>query len=197
MKIIDHKARKQEILKKALVLLGEMGYQQVTFQQIADACGIPRSSLYKYYQDKRQIFDFALKQLMEEIGNNVKEAILDKPELSSAAKLEMVAKQAVDLCMTNPQLLQTIFEYLISVKRTGEAIERKIRKHTIGFRMAISDLLIEGIEKGEFRKISVKLIADMIFGLVEAVCMQIMFYEKVNSKLIVQQCRQIINSIKA
>ncbi|MBQ2528708.1 MAG: TetR family transcriptional regulator, partial [Treponema sp.] len=38
--VVEHEKRKHEILGKALDLFIEEGYEDVTFQKIADRCGI-------------------------------------------------------------------------------------------------------------------------------------------------------------
>ena len=40
--VVEHEKRKREILEKAMELFCRDGYEDVTFQKIADACGITR-----------------------------------------------------------------------------------------------------------------------------------------------------------
>ncbi|MGN1064835.1 MAG: TetR/AcrR family transcriptional regulator, partial [Thermoguttaceae bacterium] len=44
------------ILERAFELFAEEGFSGVTYQKIADRCGISRTSIYKYFKDKDQIF---------------------------------------------------------------------------------------------------------------------------------------------
>ena len=44
--IVEHDKRKREILDKALDVFIEEGYEDATFQKIADKCGITRTTLY-------------------------------------------------------------------------------------------------------------------------------------------------------
>ena len=60
--VVDHEQRKVTILENAFALFAEEGYSGVTYQKIADRCGISRTSIYKYFQNKEQIFDYAIKQ---------------------------------------------------------------------------------------------------------------------------------------
>ena len=43
--VIDHEKRKKVILKKALDVIIDEGYEDATFQKIADRCGITRTTL--------------------------------------------------------------------------------------------------------------------------------------------------------
>ena len=55
--IVEHDKRKHEILEKALDVFIEEGYEDVTFQKIADRCGITRTTLYIYFKNKRRTYD--------------------------------------------------------------------------------------------------------------------------------------------
>ena len=59
--LVEHDKRKQEILEKALDVFINEGYEDVTFQKIADRCGITRTTLYIYFNNKREIFLWSIK----------------------------------------------------------------------------------------------------------------------------------------
>lgn len=193
---MDHDERKREILHKALHLFADLGYPQVTFQQIADVCGLSRTVLYNYFQNKREIFDNALYQLVQNIGSEFNETVTKNPRLRASAKLELVLRQAVDLLLKNPALLQSIIEYLIAQKRQGESVEKRIRRHTVGFRRTLQKLIQEGMETGEFRHMIATQAADMLFGLMQAVSIRIMFYDETDREQLITHCHLMIESMK-
>ena len=49
--IVEHEKRKHQILDRALDIFMEEGYENVTFQKIADRCGITRTTLYIYFNN--------------------------------------------------------------------------------------------------------------------------------------------------
>ena len=53
--VVEHDKRKQEILEKSLDVFMDEGYEDVTFQKIADRCGITRTTLYIYFKNKKEI----------------------------------------------------------------------------------------------------------------------------------------------
>jgi len=48
--VVEHDRRKYEILQKAMDVFVKEGYEDVTFQKIADRCGITRTTLYIYFK---------------------------------------------------------------------------------------------------------------------------------------------------
>ena len=196
-KVVDHDERRKEILSKSLGLFAKMGYPQVTYQQIAEACGLTRTALYKYFQNKRDVFDNAINQLMQSINADLHRRIQAEPSLKTSEKLELLLSCAVDLCLSNPALLHSIVEYLIAQKRQEQSIDIKIKRHTIGFQRFILHLVLEGIENGEFSKdIKPSVVADMLLGLTQAVFLRIMFYDAADREQLLTHCRIIISAIK-
>lgn len=73
--VVEHEKRKKEILEKSLELFIAEGYEDVTYQKIADRCGITRTTLYIYFKNKREIFSFSIKQLTGDLENQLLEII--------------------------------------------------------------------------------------------------------------------------
>ncbi len=196
MKIVDHEERRNEVLSKALSLFARMGYEQVTYQQLADVCGLSRTALYKYFPNKKDVFDNALYHLVQYIGSQLKEKVRQNPTMNAAERLEMLAKMSIDMCVDNPELLQTIIEYLLAQKRQGESVERKIRRHTVTFRCEIKNFVQDGIASGEFRQVSPIRFSDMFFSLLQAAVIRIIFYDDADKDHLIVQCKTLIDSIK-
>ena len=95
--VVDHDERQREILIKALKLFGERGYPDVTYQQLAAVCGLSRTTLYKYFQNKRQIFGNAIMYQVGVIGHRFQESIKSNPDLNASEKLNLVLSQAIEI----------------------------------------------------------------------------------------------------
>ena len=194
-KQVDHAGRRREILRKSLQLFAEMGFQQVTFQQLADVCGLSRTALYKYFSTKKEILDNAISQLMQGFNDEIVETLVQEPTLDSQGKLELIVNTAVDACLKNPALLRVIIEYLIAQRRQGESVERKIKRHTIGFQYYIKSIVQDGIAQGKFKPVSPMLTADIFVCLLESAAVRIMFYDDIDKKSLVSHCNYLIQSL--
>ena len=51
--VVAHEKRRAEILEKTLDVFVDEGFEDVTFQKIADRCGITRTTLYIYFKNKK------------------------------------------------------------------------------------------------------------------------------------------------
>ena len=165
--VIDHEKRKKVILKKALDVIIDEGYEDATFQKIADRCGITRTTLYIYFKNKREIFLWSIKQLTEGLENSLRLIIDDKSRTCKERLLD-VLEVIVHGCMENRQLFQVILAYLIQIQKTGKNRGDRVRRRIVRLRHLLSTILIEGKKSGDFKQINVKAANEMFYSLIES-----------------------------
>ncbi len=194
--VVDHDARKREILQKSLALFADFGYPGVTYKQLADRCGLARTALYKYFPGKREIFDSAISQMVKELGEKFLSTVNQHPELLASQKLELVMVQVMNLLFEHGKLLQAITEYLIAQRRQGDNVARKVRRHTMALRRTIVKLLREGMDNGEFKTMRCDFIGDVLYGIFESAALRVAVADTADMDTMINSCRVAIQALK-
>lgn len=193
--VVDHQARKNEILQKAIRLFAQQGYPGVTFQQLADCCGLARTALYKYFPNKRDIFDSAIALMVRELAREFRDDIENNPQLCVSEKLVLVMDKVLQHIFESPQLLQAISEYLLDQRRIGENVAAKVRRHTVAMRRTLIQLLREGVANGEFEPMNCLLIADLFYALLEAAALRVAVTDTADLSDLKKACQLAIASL--
>ena len=165
--VVEHEKRKHEILQKALDVFINEGYEDATYQKIADKCGITRTTLYTYFKNKQEIFLFSIKQLLTEIENSLL-AILDKKELSNEQILRQVMNTLVDISVQNDKLFEVLLPYLIQIKKMGKDPNKSVKRRVFRVRHLISTLIIQGKNSKEFKDVNIHATGELLYGLIES-----------------------------
>lgn len=165
--VVEHEKRKKEILDKALDLFMENGYEDVTFQKIADKCGVTRTTLYIYFKNKKEIFTWSIKQLTNEIESSLLK-IIDNRDLSYEERLKSVLHTILQKCVDNYRLFVITLTYLLQLKNTGKDTKKIVQRRIIRLRHLLSTVIIDGITSGNFKKVNVHEANELIFNLIEA-----------------------------
>lgn len=165
--VVEHEKRKKEILDKALDLFMENGYEDVTFQKIADKCGVTRTTLYIYFKNKKEIFIWSIKQLTIEIESSLLK-IIDNRDLSYEERLKSVLHTILQKCVDNYRLFVITLTYLLQLKNTGKDTKKIVQRRIIRLRHLLSTVIIDGIRSGNFKKVNVHEANELIFNLIEA-----------------------------
>lgn len=165
--VVKHALRRREILEKALDVFVDEGYEDATFQKIADRCGITRTTLYIYFKNKREIFLWSIKQLTGIIEENLRAIIADE-KLSAEQCLRKVLKVIVDDCEKNSRLFTILLDYLLNLQKTGGNPSERVRRRLLHLQHLIDVIIIRGIKENEFKKIKVRGAYEMFYGLIQS-----------------------------
>ena len=145
---VDHKARKSEIVEKSIKLFARVGYHAVNYQYIADNCGVARTVLYRYFKNKRQIFDAAIAVTVNEIGMRYRRML--RSNASADERLRRICGTVTTTLFEKRDFLVVILEYIIEKIRVGYKMGRHIERYTIGVKRIMLDLILEAKASGMY-----------------------------------------------
>ena len=165
--VVEHDKRRREILEKSLDVFAKDGYEDVTFQKIADRCGITRTTLYFYFKNKRDIFLAALKQLLSEMEIEIRNLVSDE-SIPAEETLRKVMMIIVGYCEQNINMFSVLLVYLIQLKKSGVDTDERVRRRVVKLRHLMSTVIIRGIKNKEFAVTDVHQINELLYGIVEA-----------------------------
>ena len=186
--IVEHEKRKRKILEKALDVFVEEGYEDVTFQKIADRCGITRTTLYIYFKNKREIFLWSIKQLVSGIETMIMQ-IVNNTSFNTEKCFRKMLMSIVDAIGENKKLFSVLLLYLIQLQKSGIDPRKRVMRRVIKLRHIMTTLLIRGTKSGKFKKINVKVVNDMFYGLIESAIFRLAVLAQEN----IDDIRDILN----
>ena len=176
---VEHDKRRKKILEKALTVFVEDGFEDATFQKIADRSGITRTILYLYFKNKREIFTYSIKQLLLNVEERIN-VIRSNDSLGSIEKITNVLSIIFRLFEQNRQLLSVVLDYLLLLSKGDINPEERVRRRTVKLRHILSSLVIEGVKSGELKKIKVKSAHDYLYSFIEAAIFQLVVLKRKN-----------------
>ena len=193
---IEHDKRKREILEKALDVFIDEGYEDTTFQKIAERCGITRTILYLYFKNKREIFTFSIKLFMEKLEVEIR-AIGADPAINQADKLASIMSRIIEAGVSQRRLLSVILDYLGHIRAAGGDPNDRVRRRTIRMRHILAGILIEGQKKGDLASFSVKAAGDLLFALLEAAIFRVAVLGQADVSGLADAARLLASSLRA
>lgn len=194
---VEHEKRKREILDKALDVFVDSGYEDTTFQKIAERCGITRTILYLYFKNKKEIFASSIKWFTEKIEAEIN-SVVAMPSVGATRKLVMVGEIVVTVCERESRLLAVILDYLGHLRLSGSDPDLRVRRRTIRMRHILTAIILEGKRSGEFSaRLSVKGATELFYALIEAAVFRIAVLGKQNAHSLVDAMTVVAESLSA
>jgi AcrR family transcriptional regulator len=193
--LVEHNKRRQEILKKALEVFADEGFENATFQKIASRCGITRTTLYIYFKNKKEIFNYSIKELLQTVEQDLLRVRKDR-DLGSIEKLSEVISLIFERLEENAQLLSVVLNYLLYLSKNDSNPEYRVRRRTIRMRHILASMLIEGIRAGEIKNINVRAMDDLLYGLIETAIFRLTVLKRPSTGELKKAVEQALNQIR-
>jgi AcrR family transcriptional regulator len=169
---VEHDKRKKKILEKALAVFMEEGFESTTYQKIADKCGITRTILYLYFKNKKEIFNYSIKQFLLTIEENINSTRADN-SLSSQEKITKVLLAIFKLLEQNRKLLFVVLDYLLHISKKDISPQERVRRRILKLQHILLTIVIDGIKSGELKKVNLKKTKDYLYNFIESAIFQL------------------------
>jgi len=192
--VIDHDARKSAIIQRSIQLFAEQGYNGVTFQKIADDCGIARTTLYTYFKNKREIFNYAIWEVSNILIEKY-DSILQQDE-PAEIKLKTIMGAVLELLFAQRLMLTVILDYILAAQRAGHNLKKNIASHTIALRRIIQSLVLTGMRSGELKKMNAALATDLIYAGMETAIMRLTISDNADLRQLTRMMHTTIENLR-
>lgn len=158
---IPRPSRRDEIIATASELFADRGYQLVTMDDIANAVGLAKPSLYHYFTSKEQLLFLIHGEFIEPLI--AKQQARMSSNASAAQKLKEVIYDLLAVTDSHRGHVRVFFEHHQELRTEDrESIGRQRRE----YRDSVAEILREGIATGEFQAtLDTKLVTLAIFGM--------------------------------
>lgn len=148
---VDHAARKRDIAMKATRLFSQVGYDNVSLLQIAEAAGVARTILYRYFKDKRSVFDAAIRANTERVLVDCL-ALAQADAISTPDRMKAICARVADVLFERKEFLASVYDFVLSMIRQGEDMRPRIIEFTQGTRALLRAMVAAGVADGSLRK---------------------------------------------
>lgn len=151
---------KQEITKHSVKLFQEKGFSETSIQDIVDSLGVTKGTFYYYFKSKEQLLMDIHLRYIDELLNRQQEII--ENEQSCRGKIVGIVKLIIGDISSTQANGRVYFREMRNLKPENAVI---IKEKRAAFREKLEQIIIEGIEVGEFRQsLHPKMIALGILG---------------------------------
>jgi AcrR family transcriptional regulator len=154
-------SREDQLLETATRLFKEQGYHNTSMQDLADALGLQKGSLYYYIDSKEEL----LRRLLERATSFLAAGIdgVYAADLRPAEKLRWALESHAETIMEHLDLVSVYLQEYRSLPppRLEEALA--VRKH---YERVLVRILEDGIAAGDFRPVNAKMAVFGLLGMV-------------------------------
>ncbi|GLR81744.1 TetR/AcrR family transcriptional regulator [Azospirillum oryzae] len=168
--IPDWRARRREvILNAAAELFAGRDYASVQVEEVAKRAGVGKATLYRYFPSKEELYLESLERALGGLEHKLN-AELAPQQVPASVRLSAMVSALVD---TLSEQLQTLKLLGGDQSDLADRTRRILRRRSQRSATALQQVLADGMQSGEFRKIDLEIVPLLIIGMVRGGIMQV------------------------
>jgi AcrR family transcriptional regulator len=175
-KIVDYEKRKYEVAEKAMRVFVKRGYHKTKLSHIAKANGIGRTTLYKYFKNKDEIFNFAISNTIRGLEKDYKN-IVQSLDLNAVEKIKTIISNVLHDYEKKRDISLILVDLWIRmrIEKCDEIDE--LYRQVFDLQSAFEEILCAGIKSGEIKQINSKSMSRILISLLISIIVQISVYQ--------------------
>lgn len=151
----------RDLLEKATRLFAEKGYENTTLQDVADAVGVSRTALYHYVTSKEELLAMLVEQMSVGLADTLA-ALRERTDLTAEGKLRELTDTLVRQRAESPHQFRVHDQTESVLSEPLRSRHRRVRQDVLA---ALSGVIQEGVDKGEFKPLDPRVAAFGVLGM--------------------------------
>jgi AcrR family transcriptional regulator len=155
-------SKKDEILEAASRVFAEKEFHEVLIDDVAALAGVGKGTVYRYFRTKEELYFETLLQAFDELSATLANAVGE--EASPTRRLERIVRESLRFSWERRHLLSL----LQGDERRFPMREAELRRRRGGMMALVQKVILEGIERREFRGVDARIAAELLRGMIRA-----------------------------
>lgn len=174
-KVVDKKEKKDQIIGSAVKVFAKKGFAKTTINDIANAAGIGKGTIYEYFSNKEEIINQSYRYFMCAMELDFQEILIR--EITGKEKLIRILEGFSQLMNSETlELVELMLDFWaegIRTKNSEGILKEEMNKFYHSYREILADVIIEGMGDGSLKKnINPRSVASMIIGTLDGIFVQ-------------------------
>ncbi len=153
--------KRQKILSAGAKLISRKSFYGSSFQDIADAVGLHKSTLFHYFRNKEELLLEILKEGIDEASINLKKIIAEK-ELEPQKKLEKAILSHLTGLVKHRNNVNIYLNDFRSLSKKKQVVYLRKRKE---YEKDIESIVVEMKKKGYFNGLDTRIVTFGLLGM--------------------------------
>jgi TetR/AcrR family transcriptional regulator, cholesterol catabolism regulator len=154
--------RRHEIFQSAVALILKQGFAGTSMQEIADAAGVGKSTLYDYFPTKDHVLLFVFEEELESVQTQAEE--IAALEIPAEEMLTKILESQLEFLLYNKNFFM---EISLQAMQLGLVGQERIMKRRYAYQDLVRSVVEQGVKEGVFRPVNTRLATRVLLEMME------------------------------
>ncbi len=164
---MDGNDAEARLLRSALKLFSEQGYEGTSIREIIERAGVTRPVLYYYFTNKEDLFRRLLEPALAEYTRTLQDIRENYAEV--VGRLRAIVRQTFAFTEENPDAVRLILQLYFSPPKGGPKLDKSIYRLR-RFRL-LEEIMQDGLDKAQLAGGDAQSLALILIGMMDAYVM--------------------------
>jgi TetR/AcrR family transcriptional regulator, cholesterol catabolism regulator len=151
--------RRREIFHKVVNVFVKKGFHETSMQEIAQAAGLGKSTLYDYFKTKDDVLIYFFEDQLTNMTEEAQKIALQN--LSADKRLRQITEKYLESLQANKNLFLKLMQESQRLKLESQ---KQVQEKRHAYQDLVCALIDEGIREGVFRKVNSLLAARLLIS---------------------------------
>jgi AcrR family transcriptional regulator len=151
--------RRREIFHKVVNVFVKKGFHETSMQEIAQAAGLGKSTLYDYFKTKDEVLIYFFEDQLTNMTEEAQKIALQN--LSADKRLRQITEKYLESLQANKNLFLKLMQESQRLKLESQ---KQVQEKRHAYQDLVCALIDEGIREGVFRKVNSLLAARLLIS---------------------------------
>lgn len=166
---ISQDLKKNQILAAAKQVFGRFGFAKTTLDDVANAVGMKKASLYYYYNSKEELFKDAIKSETDELINELDKKVFENKNVEE--RLTSFIKIRLDYLQKLINLHNLTINSILEFRPISELLYREFFDKQI---QIVIKIISDGIKHEELKNVVPERTASIILTAIESITTKVL-----------------------
>ena len=154
--------KEEAILEAAARVFSGRPFHEVLIDDVAAQAGVGKGTVYRYFRTKEELYFETILRAFDDLSATLAEGLLE--EASPTRRLEWIVRESLRFAWERRHLLSL----LQGDERRFAMREAELRRRREGIMALVQKVILEGIERREFRGVDARIAAELFRGMIRA-----------------------------
>ena len=155
-------SKKEEILEAASRVFAEKEFHEVLIDDVAALAGVGKGTVYRYFRTKEELYFETILRAFDDLSATLAQAAAQ--ESSPMRRLERIVRESLRFSWERRHLLSL----LQGDERRFAMRGAELRRRREGMMTLVQKVILDGIERREFRGVDARIAAELFRGMIRA-----------------------------
>lgn len=173
----DKKAtRREEILTGALQAFSEKGYDKTSMDDIVQASGLSKGTIYWHFKNKEAVFAGLLDWVTQQLIDAFNQVVTEAEDLPPVEAVRLLYTSTYQYIRSAPNASSLFIDFMLQAIHQ-DAVRDRLLVYYEFYISKLAEFIQHGIDQGTFRQVDAKAAAASIMGELDGIGLQAVFGE--------------------